>query len=570
MEEAVTHSLAAEEFERAADILQQSVLTSGFCQREIARVINWLGKIPENLILDRPALCIADAWHQSTLKGGEYQIPMQRIEVAQRLLEQDKHTLSESLVTMMEAQIVTLRVILSKQQRVPWPEVAELTEHALACVKNENNQLRGLLYLNLGQAYLGSGDISSVSYSLAEARRVAGVAGDLATNIWAAYIRANIIQRQGRLNEAATTFRQIMQTIKKTAAGANKPAPISGALYTGLGRILLSQNNLAEGERLLHDGISLLESTHETLLLCDGYFALARLKSVVGEAEETLMLLERVANLFPGGEVIAETERVQHWLRSINIDPSALNAVQLWAEEQSLELDKMGEIPAIFHEGEWLYDKATTLARVQVALSRIQGRSNGQGRLEKVLDFLSQQIHYAKTSGWMERVGELFILQSVAYDAIEEREQALVSLDQAFKYFESHDQLRAFLDEGEAMAGLLYLATRQGRLPGFTQKLLAAIEIERGRIGNGVNGYQDVHENVQGGPQEIIDPLSNRETEVLQLIASGFSNREIAQELVISPGTVKVHINHIYNKLSVHKRTQAVAKGRFYGILAHV
>jgi LuxR family maltose regulon positive regulatory protein len=155
----------------------------------------------------------------------------------------------------------------------------------------------------------------------------------------------------------------------------------------------------------------------------------------------------------------------------------------------------------------------------------------------------------------------------LANDVIGESDLALNSLEQSFRYFEADDHVRAFLDEGEAMASVLYRAVRQGWTSGFARKLLAAFDAERGQIGfRSVGGFDNQHKR-KGTPSDIFDPLSNRETEVLQLIAIGFSNREIAQELVISPGTVKVHINHIYNKLQVHRRTQAVSKGRFYGIL---
>ena len=117
------------------------------------------------------------------------------------------------------------------------------------------------------------------------------------------------------------------------------------------------------------------------------------------------------------------------------------------------------------------------------------------------------------------------------------------------------------------MASLLYRSVRQGWASDFARKLLAGFESERERIGfKGVGDFEYQHKR-DGFSSRVFDPLSNRETEVLQLIAIGCSNREIARELVITPGTVKVHINHIYNKLRVHRRTQAVSKGRFYGIL---
>jgi len=565
---AVSHALAAENYERAAEILQQSLLASDFSQRDLTFVINWLGELPEDLILSHLTLCVADAWRMSALETKDFGIATQRLELAQRLLMEDAHSLSKSEVKEIGAQINTLKVEFLKLCGVSWSTVAEMSEKALACLGKENARLRGLLYLNLGQAYIDAGNIPSANQALSEARRVSRRGDDWNTIIRATYLQAKIIQQRGRWNEAISTLNQGIQSINKPEHGVNiRPTPISGALYTSLGRILIAQNHLREAEQLLKDGISLLETAHEPYLLCDGYLSLARLRSIEGEVDESFLFLDKAADLFPGSEEVADKERVCHWLRRAGSDHNAVNAIQEWIERQNLVLNKISEIPAVFHEGEWLYEKAYTLARAHLALSRNQGRSEDQNQMDVILCFLDQQINYAKVSGWMERVGELLILQALANDVIGESDLALISLEQTFRYFEANNHVRAFLDEGEAMASLLYRAVRQGWTPGFTRKLLAAFEAERGKVGFSGAGYFEIQNKSQVISSEIFDPLSNRETEVLQLVAIGFSNREIAQELFISPGTVKVHINHIYNKLRVHKRTQAVAKGRFYGIL---
>jgi len=455
MEEAVSYALAAEDLERAADLLQKKLLVSNFNRQELTFVIAWLEKIPEKLILSRPGLCIADAWRLSTIDGGDYGLSLQRIELAKRLLSENIPAFPESQVNMMEAQRLTLQVVLSKQRGVPGGEVVKLAENALATVKEENEGLRGLLYLYLGQAYLESGDISNANYYLTGSGSIGKTIEDWHTIVWSGYLQANIVKRQGRLNEASTILRENIQFVKESGGGANNAASVVGALYTGLGQILMSQNSLADAENHLKAGISLLESSKESSLLCQSYIALARLKSIKGEADETLILLEKVAILIPDGRIIAETEKVRHWLRSIGYDPSSLNAVQLWVVGQNLELDKLGEIPAVFHAGEWFYQRACMLVRVQSALYRILGRNDKLYSLDGVMDFLSQQIYYAKNSGWLERVGELLILQAVAYESLEEKNNALASLDRAFEYFQPQNQIRAFLDEGEAIAGLL-------------------------------------------------------------------------------------------------------------------
>ena len=143
-----------------------------------------------------------------------------------------------------------------------------------------------------------------------------------------------------------------------------------------------------------------------------------------------------------------------------------------------------------------------------------------------------------------------------------------MALEQAIALAQTGGYVRTFLDEGAPMARLLYLACKRGLAPGHAGKLLAAIELQAS--GPGVLGRDTAQAHLGPKalkPEAIIEPLSARECEILQLIAQGLSNRQVAQQLFISPGTVKKHTANIYGKLGVHSRTQAVARARTLGIL---
>jgi LuxR family maltose regulon positive regulatory protein len=228
----------------------------------------------------------------------------------------------------------------------------------------------------------------------------------------------------------------------------------------------------------------------------------------------------------------------------------------------------LGELPAVLPEEEWKFEHALLNVRTRLLLCDVHMTNSEQDDLSTVLRFLKGQLGYALNHGWIERVGDLLILQALTFERIGDHEQALSSLEQAYHLLEANGYVRIFLDKGKPMAGLLYQAIRAGIRPEYSHMLLNSFESDREWIKSPRHISQDsTGGQVTGTRTDMIDPLSNRETEVLQLIASGFSNHEIAEELVISSGTVKVHINHIYKKLRVHKRTQAVAKGRFYGVL---
>jgi LuxR family maltose regulon positive regulatory protein len=136
---------------------------------------------------------------------------------------------------------------------------------------------------------------------------------------------------------------------------------------------------------------------------------------------------------------------------------------------------------------------------------------------------------------------------------------AITSLERALSLAEPGGFVRIFVDEGPPMARLLYDALKRGIAPEYTRRLLAAFPVAEAEAAASPIGTT--------ANDELVEPLSEREIEVLQLIAEGLINREIATRLFLSVNTVKVHSRNIYGKLGVHNRTQAVARAQALGIL---
>ncbi|MFC1975770.1 LuxR C-terminal-related transcriptional regulator [Chloroflexota bacterium] len=152
------------------------------------------------------------------------------------------------------------------------------------------------------------------------------------------------------------------------------------------------------------------------------------------------------------------------------------------------------------------------------------------------------------------------MLQALTFQAGGDTDQAMTTLEKALTLAEPEGFIRIFVDEGPSMARLLYEAVKRGILPDYTSRLLAAFPI--------VEPEQADRSNTQIPTSELVEPLSERELEVLQLIAKGLSNQEIATKLFLSLHTVKTHTRNIYSKLNAHNRTEAVARARSVGILA--
>jgi LuxR family maltose regulon positive regulatory protein len=146
------------------------------------------------------------------------------------------------------------------------------------------------------------------------------------------------------------------------------------------------------------------------------------------------------------------------------------------------------------------------------------------------------------------------VLQAVALHTHGETDEALPVLAEALTMAEAGGFIRCFVDEGAPMAQLLREAAARGVMPDYTRKLLAAFEITAGAAPSPAS-------------QPLIEPLSDRELEILQLVAGGLSNREISERLYLALSTVKGHNRNIFDKLQVQRRTEAVARARKLGLL---
>ena len=330
-----------------------------------------------------------------------------------------------------------------------------------------------------------------------------------------------------------------------------QPLPIAGMALVGLGELWREWNDLETAVRYLSQGIECIGRWGEIGAM-DGYISLAHVRQAQGDvngAQEAIQNAWRIAVEFDAtkvDDVMVAAHQAHLWVTQGNLE-----AAMRWFEEQGLtvdvalsELERRDDGISSFGRRRRTREY-TALARLLIA----------QGRSDEALAVLASLLAIAERWGLDGYVIRNQILKALALHARGDMAQAMSALECALSLAEPEGYVRIFVDEGEPMARLLYQAAARGIAPEYAGKLLAA--------------FPDAEPAAKPRqPQvEMIEPLSEREIEVLQLIAEGLSNREIAQKLFLSVNTVKVHTYNIYSKLSVHSRTQAVAQARALGIL---
>jgi LuxR family maltose regulon positive regulatory protein len=285
-----------------------------------------------------------------------------------------------------------------------------------------------------------------------------------------------------------------------------------------------------------------------------GNLALARLRIAQGDVERLPDFDGLILQNEGWFKEWADMIQARVWMMRSHREPYCLEPALRWAEKRKLKPEDLdGRI--------W---EQLTRARAFIMRSRATPSARGISGLQPVLDFLDAQLHIVEVHGWVECMIDTLIVQALAFQAQGREDEALKALERALTLAEPEGYTRIFLDEGLPMARLLYQAAQRGLMPEYTGRLLAAFDTPPTErvdmtVGLPTTRVQDT--------STLVEPLTPREIEVLQLIAEGLSNREIAQRLSISLSTVKRHNANIYGKLAVNNRTQAVARGRDLGLL---
>jgi LuxR family transcriptional regulator, maltose regulon positive regulatory protein len=572
--DAIRHALAAKDFARAADLAELAwpAMDGRF---QAATWLSWAKALPDEMVRARPVLSVAYAW--ALLNGGELEAAEARLSDAEGWLDTSVESGERSedsgaparpertaeLVIADEAQfralpasIATARAYLA-QARGDIPSSVTYGRRALDLLPVGDHLRRGPAAALLGLAQWANGDLEPAYRALAEAMTGFQQAGNLHFAISVTSGLADIRMAQGRLREAINIYAQALQLVL-----AQGEPLIRGTanLYVGLSELYHEQGDLeAAMQHLLRS-----DKLGEQAALPDWRFRLcraqARFKEAQGDLAAALALLDEAERHYyrtpvPDVRPLAAL-KARVWLAQ-----GRLREAQRWAHEQGLSVD---DGLSFLHEFEHI-----TLARVLIAEYT---RDRTDRAIHEATQLLERLEQAAEADGRVGSAIEIGILQALAHHAQGSLAPALVALEHTLRLAEPEGYVRIFADEGPAMARLLSAA--HGMMPEYIGKLLAAFSIrdketkrqgdtEQGRFAQGSVPLSP------GLPLSVslVEPLSARELEVLQLIAQGFSNGQISAQLFLALSTVKGHNQRIFDKLQVQSRTEAVARARELGLL---
>ncbi len=539
--EAVRHALAAPDFDQAARLIDQyGVAVAG--QGQYYTLLGWLESLPNSVIRGNARLSLVYA--MALRETNQLEAVEARLQDAERCLQAD---MPEEQTRVIVGWMTGLRASLALYSG-DVARCATLARQALELMPETMAMLRSAGMMLMGHEYLASGEVTPTIERLAvQAVAMTRPLGNLSLTLRSLTNLARLKVLQGRLHQALATYEEVVRVLPEPQillALSSGPA-----YYFGLGDLLREWNELEAAERLLTQGMERLQGklTVDADLVTLGYFTLARLKQASGDSQGALLSLHEFARLAASRAFVPHLSACAAALQAqIALAQGNLAAAVHWAETRGLSVHDELSYP---HEGEYL-----TLARVRIA----QAHADRAGPfLSDTLALLDRLLQDAEAKARMSSRLEILLLRALASYAAGDDAIALATLARVLALTEPEGYIRLFLDEGPAALDLLRLARSHGLAPDYLTRLLTASGSQSAAAASRFTARSAA----------LVEPLSERELEVLHLLASGASNEEIAEHLVIAVSTAKRHVSNILAKLTVSNRTQAVTRAREMGLL---
>ncbi len=534
-EDAINHSLAAGDAEKAADLIEAAAVPT-LVNAELITLRNWSQKIPPSLLNERAYILICLAWIHNMYGEIEKTAPL--LAGTEAALEKNKNRYSEDSISEIRSHIALIKAYNYSPFYTNNPDDIEIQRKLILESKNflkkDNPTLQSTIELLLGWTYAFSGKIKEAK----DAFMNAFVFGEISNNHIVALSGAmnyiDMLLFEGRLQQALILGNDITE---KYVTKYGKNFLSLGFIYLGMSRIYYEINDLQKAEYFAIESVRLSKLIGNWTMFLHAITRLEVIsvtkgdiqsyKQYVKTEEETIK--NHKFNFFR--ELLIDTQRSYAWLLQKNY-----KAVSNWREKYNS--DPMRNIP---------YHLNGKLLETRFLLET--------GKHEEALNILNDCEEIAKKTGANGFLLETLILKSVAFEKKGETSTALEIFDAALVMAKPEGYVRLFINEGKPVAELLnnyliYYAKKGSNSIAYATKLLQELNVELAKP-----------------EQQVEEPLSEREIEVLRLLSAGYSNKEIADKLFLAVGTVKKHTHQIYQKLDVDSRVKAIKTARELNLL---
>jgi len=419
-------------------------------------------------------------------------------------------------------------------------------EHArrlLDLVPNDEHVARATAAALLALAQWAAGDLEIAYRTFADALAHMRQGGKVLDAVRGTFVLGDIRTIQGRLREADRIYQSGLQL---AAENAHNGVPETDELYLGLSELHCERGDLEESERLL---LSIEQSTPQASHASNRQrwcTAMARIATARGEFDRALQLLAD-AETHERRDPLPRVRPIAALRACIHIAQDRLVDASRWAREHRVdEHDELSYMREFEH---------ITLARLLMARHRVE---QNPACAQRAVSLLERLTTHALTGGRLGSAIETLVLRALAHHALNDTRAALDTIASALEMAEPEEYVRVFLDEGIAMRDLLRQASARGIAGAYTRRVLVAFD-------GPVKSVLDA-KPVTAAPSST-KLLTPRELEILRLIAVGMRNQEIADQLFISPATVKRHIANVYDKLDARHRTEALRRAQMLNLL---
>jgi LuxR family transcriptional regulator, maltose regulon positive regulatory protein len=512
--ESFQHAAAANDIEHAERLIDGKGLSQHFSRR--ALILDWLASLPTKVLDTRPSLWVRYA--SAILGGGQTTGVEEKLQAAEAALQGAE---SDDKTRNLIGQIAATRATLALTHYQPEAMITQ-ARRALEYLRPDNLTSRFTANWNMAFAYRLRGEREIAVQAYTEALSIAQASGNRRNTSLATICLGEMQELENKLYPAAENYRRSLQLL------GDQPPPSASEAHLGLARVFYEWNDLDAAE---HHGQQSLQLARLYDRVIDrfiiGEVFLARLKLAQGDVAGAASMLSQTE----------QTARQKNFI--LRLPEIAAAQVQVLLKQTKLpaaaELARRFELP---------------LSQARVLLA--------QGDSSAALAVLEPFRRQMEARGWADERLRATVLQAVALHLKGEKAPAVQVLAEVLALAEPGGFIRIFVDEGTPMAHLLSETAAHGIIPDYVGKLLAVFKAEE---------QKSKGKSYQTTAIPLGEPLSQRELEVLQLIAQGLSNREISKRLFLALDTVKGHNRIIFGKLQVQRRTEAVARARKLGLL---